>query len=94
VASLCAQRLPLVPSMSCSTSFGVRCSRVRRSRLGGRLSVTVRFTVVGNYQDGSGEWASDIIVGKRGTGRLTGLLLGSVSQKLVSLSPLPVTVIP
>jgi len=35
-----------------------------------------------------------IIVGKRGAGLVTGLLLGSISQKLVSLSPLPVTVIP
>ncbi len=38
--------------------------------------------------------ADAIIVGKRGAGRVTGLLLGSVSQKLVSLSPLPVTVVP
>lgn len=35
-----------------------------------------------------------IVVGKRGAGALTQLLLGSVSQKLVSLAPLPVTVIP
>jgi nucleotide-binding universal stress UspA family protein len=35
-----------------------------------------------------------IIVSKRGAGRLSGLLLGSVSQKLVSLAPLPVTVVP
>jgi nucleotide-binding universal stress UspA family protein len=35
-----------------------------------------------------------IIVGKRGAGRVAGLLLGSVSQKLVSLSPVPVTVVP
>jgi len=38
--------------------------------------------------------ADTIVVGKRGTGRIGGLLLGSISQKLVSLAPLPVTVIP
>ncbi len=35
-----------------------------------------------------------IVVGKRGAGRAAGLLLGSLSQKLVSLAPLPVTVVP
>jgi nucleotide-binding universal stress UspA family protein len=34
------------------------------------------------------------VVGKRGTGRIIGLLVGSISQKLVSLAPIPVTVIP
>jgi nucleotide-binding universal stress UspA family protein len=38
--------------------------------------------------------AEAIVVGRRGAGRVAGLLLGSVSQKLVSLAPLPVIVIP
>ena len=35
-----------------------------------------------------------IIIGKRGAGEVTRLLLGSVSHKLVSLSPAPVIVVP
>jgi nucleotide-binding universal stress UspA family protein len=38
--------------------------------------------------------ADVIVVGKRGAGHIAGVLLGSVSQKLVSLAPLPVVVIP
>jgi nucleotide-binding universal stress UspA family protein len=38
--------------------------------------------------------ADAIVVGKRGAGRVAGVLLGSVSQKLVILSPLPLTVVP
>ncbi len=35
-----------------------------------------------------------LVLGRRGRGRLTGLLLGSVSQKLASLSPVPVAIVP
>lgn len=38
--------------------------------------------------------ADAIVVGKRGAGRVGGVLLGSVSQKLVVLSPVPLTVVP
>ena len=35
-----------------------------------------------------------LVLGRRGRGRLVGLLLGSVSQKLVSLAPCAVVVVP
>ncbi len=38
--------------------------------------------------------ADIIVIGRRGRGRLAGLLLGSVSQKVVTLAPCPVIVVP
>lgn len=38
--------------------------------------------------------ADAIVAGKRGHGRLSGLLLGSVSQKLVTLASCPVVIVP
>lgn len=38
--------------------------------------------------------ADTVVAGKRGTSRVSGLLIGSVSQKLVSLAKVPVTIVP
>jgi nucleotide-binding universal stress UspA family protein len=40
------------------------------------------------------EHADIVVVGQRGRGRLAGLLIGSVSQKVVSLAACPVIVVP
>ena len=38
--------------------------------------------------------AEAIVVGKRGTGQFSRLLLGSVSHRLASLAPIPATAVP
>jgi len=40
------------------------------------------------------EKADVIVIGRRGRGRLVGLLLGSVSQKIASLAPCIVMIVP
>ena len=40
------------------------------------------------------ESTDTLVVGRRGRGRLAGLLLGSVSQKIASLAPCTVVIVP
>lgn len=69
-----------------------------RARAGGAAMIQLESRtgdVAQTIIDLAREKGCDVIVaGKRGAGAITQLLLGSVSQKLVSLSPLPVTIVP
>jgi nucleotide-binding universal stress UspA family protein len=63
----------------------------RRSGHQGPLPKDVAQTIIEIAQENN---VDIIVIGKRGVGRIAGLLLGSVSQKIVSLAPWLVTVFP
>jgi len=72
-------------AQSQAAALGVRKVRTR-SGLGDAVGFIL--DVVAN------ERPDMLVVGKRGRGRLLGLLIGSVSQKLVSLAPCKILVVP
>lgn len=68
-------------------ALGIGTGTVQLASRAGRVAETV-------IEIARERGADVIVVGKRGAGQVAGLLLGSISQKLVSLAELPVTVVP
>jgi nucleotide-binding universal stress UspA family protein len=84
----------LLESQSAQTLTTAR-DRARKAGVGTILLESRTGEVAQTIIDIAQEKKADaIVVGKRGAGRVAGALLGSVSQKLVILSPLPLTIVP
>ncbi|HUJ48212.1 MAG TPA: universal stress protein [Rhizomicrobium sp.] len=72
-------------------------ARQRAAEKGGRSinAVTVKGEPAEAILDYARNCSADLIVlGKRGRGRLAGLLLGSISQKVASLGDRPILIVP
>lgn len=92
-----AQQVWMTELLESSAAHKLAVARGRAQRLGVSKVLLESRTgdVAQTVIEVARERAADaIVVGKRGTGRVAGLLLGSISQKLVSLAPYPVIVIP
>jgi nucleotide-binding universal stress UspA family protein len=92
-----AQEVWLKELFSSASAEVLTKARDRAQRIGGsKIQLTSRTgDIAQTIIDVARETEADaIVVSRRGAGRIGGLLLGSVSQKLVSLAPLPVTVVP
>lgn len=89
--------LPPVEEMSAEAEAGLR-ALLEEEGLTGRDDLTVLESVVQGpaapaLLDAAGE-DDVLVVGSRGHGGFTGLLLGSVSQAVVTHAPCPVVVVP
>jgi nucleotide-binding universal stress UspA family protein len=92
-----AERSSIGDALEAMTAQILRASEVR-ARDHGVSRIELR-TSWGDVAQSLIEIAADssvdmIVLGRRGRGQLAGLLLGSVSQKVVSLAPCPVIVVP
>jgi nucleotide-binding universal stress UspA family protein len=92
-----AERSSIGDALEAMTAQILRASEVR-ARDHGVSRIELR-TNWGDVAQSLIEIAADssvdmIVLGRRGRGQLAGLLLGSVSQKVVSLAPCPVIVVP
>lgn len=76
-----------VVAAAAARATGVGAVRVRHSFVWGDPAAAI-------IAEADREAVDLIVVGRRGRGRLAGLLLGSVSQKLTSLASCPVLVVP
>jgi len=75
-----------------ATKAGTTAGRAGAKRVRIETAVGDAATVI--LDTAKGLKAGTIVVGRRGRGRLEGLLLGSVSQKLATLAACPVIVVP
>lgn len=85
VGDILEQEARAILAAAAATARAIGAKRVSTSALDGDPATVLLEKAYG---------ADLLAIGRRGRGRLAGLLLGSVSQKLAALSPAPVVIVP